>query len=184
MTDSAQPRQSSDDMEEARAETMRRATEIAVRLGVLAIVVAFCLQIIAPFIGIVVWGLIIAIASTGAYEAVAKGLGDRRGLAATLFVLLGLAVIIIPGVLLSETLVSGAQHFAGADAHLKNRGTARNRRRNGHERHDLLFAASGQSGKEAADRLNAVLGVSGQSNDGFGDVGRRGGGPLILFARG
>lgn len=111
MSDTAQP-QDSNELMQARAETMRRATEIAVRLGVLTIFVALCLQILAPFIGIVAWALIIAIAATGPYESVVKKLGDRRGLAATLFVLLALALVIIPALMLSETMVSGAQYFA------------------------------------------------------------------------
>ncbi len=112
MSDTAQPQQTPSELVEARAETMRRATEIAVRLGVLAIVVAWCLQIIAPFIGIVIWGLIIAIASRGPYEVVARGLRGRRALAATSFVLVGLVLLIAPAAMLSETLISGAQHFA------------------------------------------------------------------------
>jgi len=111
MSDTTLP-QDSDELIQARAETMRRATEIAVRLGVLTIFVAMCLQILAPFVGIVAWGLIIAIGATGPYEAVVSKLGDRRGLAATLFVLLALALVIAPAVMLSETLVSGAQYFA------------------------------------------------------------------------
>ena len=85
--------QDSEELIQARAETMRRATEIAVRLGVLTIFVAMCLQILAPFVGIVAWGLIIAIAATGPYEVVVTKLGDRRGLTATLFVLLALACV-------------------------------------------------------------------------------------------
>jgi predicted PurR-regulated permease PerM len=112
MSDESQPRPTSAELIEARAETMRRATEIAVRIGLLAIVVAWCLQIVAPFIGIVIWGGIIAIASTGLYEAMVKGIGGRRGIAAALFVLLGLAAVIVPAVMLSGTLVSGAHHFA------------------------------------------------------------------------
>ena len=95
MSDIAQP-QDSIELMQARAETMRRATEIAVRLGVLTIFVALCLQILAPFVGIVAWGLIIAIAVTGPYEAVVKKMGSRRGLTATLFILLALALVIIP----------------------------------------------------------------------------------------
>ena len=112
MTDPSQRLAMSNEVIEAREETMRRATDIAVRLGALAIIVAWCLTIIAPFVGIVAWGLIIAIAVTGPYESVATTLGSRRGLAATLFVLLGFALIVVPAVLLSDTLVSGAQHFA------------------------------------------------------------------------
>ncbi|MBW2725890.1 MAG: AI-2E family transporter [Deltaproteobacteria bacterium] len=100
------------DLSEAREETMRRATEIAVRLGAIAIVVAWCLQIIAPFVGIVIWGLIIAVALQGPYDAIARRVGGRRQLAAAIIVLLGIAVVVVPAVLLSETLVSGAQNFA------------------------------------------------------------------------
>ncbi|MCP5041609.1 MAG: AI-2E family transporter [bacterium] len=96
----------------AREETLHRATEIAVRLGVLAIIAFFCLKIVAPFIAIVAWALIIAIGAAGPYEYLARAVGGRRGLAATLCVLVGLAVMIAPAVLLSESLVSGAQHFA------------------------------------------------------------------------
>ena len=39
-------------------------------------------------------------------------------------------------------LVARTQHLAGADAHLENGRPAGNRRRNGHERHDLLLAAA------------------------------------------
>ena len=112
MTDLSQPPATSNEVTQAREESMRRATDIAVRLGALAIIVAWCFTIIAPFIGIVAWGLIIAIAVTGPYETVATALRGRRGLAAVLFVLVGFALIVIPAVLLSDTLVSGAQHFA------------------------------------------------------------------------
>jgi len=91
---------------------VRTAIEIAVRLGVVLLLVGWCLQIVAPFIGILVWALVIAIGSTTPYEKLVSLLGGRRGLAATVVVLAGLLVLIVPAVLLSETLVSGAQYFA------------------------------------------------------------------------
>jgi predicted PurR-regulated permease PerM len=112
MSETTPPAGTPNDLAEARAETMRRATEIAVRLGVLAIVVAWCLQIIAPFVGIVIWGMIIAIAATSPYEAMVRGLGGKRALAATLLVCLALAVVVVPCVMLSSTLISGAQEFS------------------------------------------------------------------------
>jgi predicted PurR-regulated permease PerM len=95
-----------------REETVNRATEIAVRFVVVGFIVYWCFQIVAPFIGIVAWALIIAIGSAKPYESFARAIGGRTGLAATLFVTLGLAVMIVPAVLLSETLVSGSQQFA------------------------------------------------------------------------
>lgn len=91
---------------------LRTAVEVAVRLGVIGLLVVWCLQIVAPFLGIVVWALVIAIAADGFCARLSAVLGGRRGLAALLFVLLGLAVILGPAVVLSETLVSGAQHFS------------------------------------------------------------------------
>ncbi len=91
---------------------VRTAIEIAVRLGVVVLLVGWCLLIVAPFIGILVWAMVIAIGSTTPYEKLASLLGERRGLAATAFVLAGLLVLIVPAIVLSETLVSGAQYFA------------------------------------------------------------------------
>lgn len=91
---------------------VRTAIEIAVRLGVVLLLVGWCLQIVAPFIGILVWALVIAIGSTTPYEKLVSLLGERRGLAATAVVLVGLLVLIVPAIILSETLVSGAQYFA------------------------------------------------------------------------
>src|SRR5262249_2731377 len=67
-------------------------------------------------------------------------------------------------------LVTGAEDLAGTDTHLENRRPAGNRGGNGHERHDLLFAATGQPGQKPADRLNAVLGITGNADDRLVDL--------------
>ncbi len=95
-----------------RAERIRTATEIAVRLGALFLLVLWCLQIVAPFIGILVWALVIAIATAAPHDRLSEWLGGRRGLAATLLVVGGMMLLIVPAALLSDTLVSGAQQFA------------------------------------------------------------------------
>ncbi len=91
---------------------VRSAVEVAVRLGVLLLVVLWCLQIVAPFLGIVVWALIIAISVDGPYQRTCDALGGRRRLAAVLFVVIALAALIVPAILLSETLVVGARRYA------------------------------------------------------------------------
>ena len=65
-------------------------------------------------------------------------------------------------------LVPGAKNLARANPHLEDRGTARNRRRNRHERHDFLLAAPGQPRQKTADGLNAILGIAGDTDDGLG----------------
>jgi predicted PurR-regulated permease PerM len=95
------------------APDIRSVVEIAVRLGVLLLVVVWCLQIVAPFIGIVLWAVIIAIAIDRPYQALSDLLGGRRSTAATIFVLAGLMMLIVPAAILSETLVIGAKRYAG-----------------------------------------------------------------------
>ena len=104
--------ESPEDAGATRQPDVGHAVELAIRLGALALVVGWCLMILAPFLGIVVWALIIAIAAEDACRKLADTLGGRRGLAASLLVLLALATLIVPAVLLSETLVEGAQYFA------------------------------------------------------------------------
>jgi len=86
--------------------------ELVVRLGVLLILVGWCFMIMAPFVGPVAWGIIIAVAAAGAFSRLERFVGGRSGLAATIFVLIALVLLIVPAVILSETLVSGAQQLA------------------------------------------------------------------------
>lgn len=95
----------------ARPE-LRPLIDIAVRLGALIVLLGACLLILAPFAGIVVWAAVIAVAAEDSCERIAGWLGDRRATAATLLVVGALALLIAPAVMLSETLVAGAQDFA------------------------------------------------------------------------
>jgi predicted PurR-regulated permease PerM len=97
---------------DARGPELRPVLEIAIRLAMIFLIVGWCLYILAPFVGIVVWAIIIAIATHSPYERLSGLLGGRRTLAAVLFVLISLSALILPAVLLSETLVNGAQGFA------------------------------------------------------------------------
>lgn len=94
------------------ASAIQRAIEISIRLGAIALLVAACLSIVAPFLGIVIWALIIAIAADGPHQSLTNWMGGRRSLAAALAVTITLVVLIVPAVQLSETLVTGAQSFA------------------------------------------------------------------------
>ena len=108
--------------EEERAEPgLRNAIEISIRLGAIALLVIACLMIVAPFMSIIVWALVIAIAADGPHQALSRRLGGRRGLAAGVAVVLALLVVIVPAAELSRTLGSGAQTFAEnlGDADLK-----------------------------------------------------------------
>lgn len=77
---------------------VRRGIESAIRVGVIALLVLWSLQIMRPFIGIVLWGVIIAVAVYPAYNGLVNKLGGRRKLTATLLVLVALATLLIPSI--------------------------------------------------------------------------------------
>ena len=97
---------------DAHAPDLRSVVEISIRLGVIVLIVAWCLWILAPFVGIVVWALIIAIAMHTPHQRLSEMMGGRRTPAAILVVVISLSALIVPAVLLSETLVDGAKNFA------------------------------------------------------------------------
>lgn len=96
------------------------AMEIAVRLGIVFLILATCLQILAPFISLIVWGGIIAIAVHTPFMQLVEKLGGRTKLAIGLLAMLSIAVILVPMISLSTSLIESA---TGIGTHI-NAGTA------------------------------------------------------------
>ena len=67
-----------------------------IRIGLIALIVAWSIMIIAPFVGVLLWGIIIAVSAYPAFVWLADKLGGRAGLAAAIFVVLMFALIIGP----------------------------------------------------------------------------------------
>src|SRR5664279_2812442 len=67
-------------------------------------------------------------------------------------------------------VVPRAQHFARANADLEDGWPPRNGRGNGHEGHDLLGAAASQPRQETANRLDTILRITRNANDGLRDL--------------
>ena len=85
------------------------AVEISIRLGVLALVIVCCYLILKPFIPLVVWGIILAVALYPVYHAVNTRLGDRRKLTAAILTIAALLVIILPSIQMAGSGVDGLQ---------------------------------------------------------------------------
>jgi len=85
-----------------------QAIEIAIRLGIIFLILAWCFQILSPFISLVAWGGIIAIAIYKPFLKLVDKLGGRKKLAVTLTAILSIAVILIPVVFLSSSLIESA----------------------------------------------------------------------------
>jgi predicted PurR-regulated permease PerM len=93
---------------------MKRTIETAIRLGLIAGLIAWCFVIARPFLVPIVWGAIVAIAVFHSYESLQTGLGGRRIVAAILVTVLMLVLLLVPSVLLGESLVSGARAVVDA----------------------------------------------------------------------
>lgn len=87
-------------------------TRNTLRLGALLIIVYWCYQILAPFIPLVLWAAIMAVAVYPLYRKLAARLGNRMKLSATLVTLVGLIVLTTPVVVLTDSLVSSTKDLA------------------------------------------------------------------------
>jgi len=81
----------------------------AIQVGLIALLTIWCLYIAAPFIGPVLWGIIIAIGSYPLYRWLQARLGLSDGWAATLFTVLMLVIVITPTIMLSGALLEEVQ---------------------------------------------------------------------------
>jgi predicted PurR-regulated permease PerM len=65
-----------------------RALEATIHIGLVVLLLYWCFKIGQPFIQIIVWGIIIAVAIHPGYNRLKSALGRRGRLAATLITLL------------------------------------------------------------------------------------------------
>lgn len=100
------------DGETDRKLAVRRALEISIHVGLLLVLSATCLLILLPFLPIIAWGMIIAVAVYPGYIRVQAVSGGRPRLAAALCTLILLAILILPAGVMTGTLVEGAQTLA------------------------------------------------------------------------
>lgn len=84
-----------------REEKVSLAIEIAVKVGIIAIVVYLSYLIAKPFMGIVVWGIIIAVAISPLVNMIEKRFGNRKK------VIIGITVAVIAALILPTYALSG-----------------------------------------------------------------------------
>jgi len=70
--------------------------ELAIRVGALGLLLYLALTLVWPFLTVVIWSMVIAVALRPGYERLARWLGGRRRLAAALVSVVSLLVIIGP----------------------------------------------------------------------------------------
>jgi predicted PurR-regulated permease PerM len=73
-----------------------RYADLVIRLGLLALFIYVALTLVRPFVSIIIWSVVIAVALYPAFEWIASRLGGRRRVAAVLTTALSLLVVIGP----------------------------------------------------------------------------------------
>jgi len=89
-----------------------RVMEVSIRLALIFIIVTLCFEIIKPFVIIVVWGIIIAVAIFPLYSKVSLALGGRDKLLAGLYTLIALSLLIAPSAMITSSLVETSTYLA------------------------------------------------------------------------
>ncbi len=89
-----------------------RALEASIHIGLVALLIFWCFKIGRPFIEIIVWGIIIAVAIHPIYSRLKSALGGRDRLTATLITLLALIFLLVPTIMLSDSLIGTAREVA------------------------------------------------------------------------
>ena len=77
-----------------------------IQIAAVALLVVWCFKLIAPFISIVLWGMIIAVALYPAHLSLSGKLGGREKLSSTIFVLVGLAILLVPTYILTDSSIA------------------------------------------------------------------------------
>ena len=82
----------------------RRLLDVLIRAGLVFTLVVLCYKIFSPFVGLMAWAVILAVTLYPADQKLARKLGGRQGLAATLLTLAGVVLIVLPTALLMGAL--------------------------------------------------------------------------------
>jgi predicted PurR-regulated permease PerM len=78
-------------------------TDVLIRIGLIAFLVVMSVRVFTPFMGLLLWALILAVTLYPLHQRVAGRLGDRQGRAATLIVLAGILLIGAPVAILATS---------------------------------------------------------------------------------
>ena len=85
--------------------------DVLIRAGLILALVMLCYQVFAPFLTLMVWALTLAVALYPLHQFLARKIGGKQGLAATLIALLGIALIIVPTAVLLSSMADSVRQL-------------------------------------------------------------------------
>jgi predicted PurR-regulated permease PerM len=91
-----------------------KIADTIIRLGVLFLLIGWCYDILKPFVLILVWAVVIAIAFSPIYESIVKLFRGKKILATIFLALLLLSILVIPSILISQSLYEEINNFSSS----------------------------------------------------------------------
>jgi predicted PurR-regulated permease PerM len=92
-------------------ELSSRLLDALIRAGLILAMVLLCYRIFSPFLSLMVWALILAVAIYPLHQSLARRMGGRQGRAATVISIIGVVVIAVPTALLLSSLADSVHDF-------------------------------------------------------------------------
>ena len=87
--------------------------QLAIRLGLLAFLIYWTFLLIQPFVPILAWSIVLAVAFHPVFDFLSKLLGGRPGLAAAILTVVNLPIVIGPATWLGLSALDGMKALAG-----------------------------------------------------------------------
>jgi predicted PurR-regulated permease PerM len=89
----------------------RKLIDLFIRVGLIGFLVVYCYQIFRPFIGMMLWSIILAVAMYPLHTLIACKMGGKQGRAATALILVILLSVLIPAALLVFSFADSTNHL-------------------------------------------------------------------------
>ena len=86
--------------------------DLIVTIGAISVIGIWCFILLRPFITLILWATILAVAFYPLFEWLKNRLGGRKNLAATLIALATIAIILGPVALMAKTLIENINYLA------------------------------------------------------------------------
>ena len=91
-----------------------RLLDVLIRAALIGVLASLCYVVFAPFLTLMVWALVLAITLYPLQRSLARRLGGRQGLVATVIVVAGVVLIVTPTALLVNSFGTSVQTFVTA----------------------------------------------------------------------
>lgn len=91
----------------------RSLLDVFIRAGLVLALVLLCYAVFSPFVALMTWALILAVTLYPVHQKMARAMGGRQGLAATLLVLGAIVLIVAPTALLMGAMGDSVHDVVG-----------------------------------------------------------------------